>query len=139
VAFTASPSPPGSTTLSPVGIWDLSIELIDINNRVRGWFIDGSTLNPGVWTNYSLDPSDPNSPGFIPGPIQDPLFDLTMVAKIRLDEAGMTSAMFIAPLSGGTVFANGQWNAWGNLQVIPEPGTGILIGLGLLALASRKR
>ena len=65
------------SALAPAGIWDLSIELIDTNGRVRGWFIDGTTLVNGVWTNYLLDPSDPNSPGFIPAPIPDPLFDLT--------------------------------------------------------------
>jgi hypothetical protein len=103
---------------------------------VRGWFVDGTTLVNGIWTNHSLDPSNPFAPGFLPG-LNDPLFDLTQVVKIRLDEAGMTTAIFSAPPPGGSII--GQWNAWDSLQVIPEPGTGILLGLGLLVLTARKR
>ncbi len=125
------------SALAPLGIWDLSIELIDINGRVRGWFVDGTTLVNGVWTNHWLDPSDPFAPGFLPGPVQDPLFDLTQVVKIRLDEAGMTTAIFPAPPPGGTII--GQWNAWDHLQVVPEPTSALLVGLGLLALAWGRR
>jgi hypothetical protein len=126
------------SALAPPGIWDLSIELIDINGRVRGWFVDGTTLVNGVWTNHWLDPSNPFAAGFIPGPIQDPLFDLTQVVKIRLDEAGMTTAIFAPPPVGGTIV--GQWNAWDHLQVVPEPTTAMLLGLGLcLQLLARAR
>ncbi len=134
------------SALAPTGIWDLSIELIDVNGRVRGWFIDGTTLVNNVWTTFELDPTDPNAPGFIPGPIQDPLFDITQVVRIRLDEAGMTATIFAPPPVGGAIV--GQWNAWDHLIVKAKPqaapslttlGTVLVAGLLLLSIAIRRR
>ena len=125
------------SVLAPTGIWDLSIELIDINGRVRGWFVDGTGLIPDTWQTITLDPTQPIQAGFIPGPIQDPLFDITQVVRIRLDEAGMTTTTFSSPPPGGTIV--GMWNAWNHLAVIPEPSTAMLLVAGGLAGAFRRR
>ncbi|MFV1996030.1 MAG: PEP-CTERM sorting domain-containing protein [Verrucomicrobiales bacterium] len=123
--------------LAPTSIWDFSIELIDANNRVRAWFVDMSGITNNVWQNISLDPTQQIQPGFIPGTIQDPLFDITQVTKIRLDEAGMTSAILTPPPPGGTIV--GQWNAWNSLQVVPEPSRVILSLVGIAAIGLRRR
>lgn len=128
--------------LFPPGIWDFSIELEDANGLVRGWFVD-PTIIPGlgfnVWHTLALNPALLAPQGFIPGPIQDPGFDLTQVLKIRLDEAGMNTAVFPAPPAGGAIV--GQWNAWNHLRVtaIPEPATPLLAGLALLVVGFLRR
>jgi hypothetical protein len=125
----------------PPPMWDFSIELVDANGKVRGWFVDvmAAGLVANQWHTITLNPGLLAPQGFIPGPIQDPGFDLTQVTKIRLDEAGMTTVTLTPPPPGGTIV--GQWNAWNHLRVrpIPEPLTVTLMLVGLAGISASRR
>jgi len=121
------------------GIWDFSVGLTDINGNSAEWFVAAPPT--GVWSVHVLDPSNPGA-GWIVG-TQDPLFDITQVVSIRLDEAGMTSVVF-PPLPPGTstgIPGTPQWNAWDHLSVypIPEPGSAVLLLLGIAMMSIRSR
>jgi hypothetical protein len=127
---------------APTGVWDFSIELIDINGFVRGWFVAFPPAVNNLWQTIVLDPTLLVPQGFIPGPIQDAGFDITQVTTIRLDEAGMTSAVFPVPPAGGSLGGpNIMWNAWNHLQVIavPEPSLSGLLVFGAALLLFRRR
>lgn len=125
--------------MPPLGVWDFSIALEDITGLHRGWFVQMPPT--GVWGNFSLDPTLAVQPGF--AVFIDQLgFDITQVTKIRLDEAGTTTAIFPAPnpRSGVVIPPGQQWNAWNSLQVVvPEPASAGLVLLGLAELAALRR
>lgn len=98
-------------------VWDVSVELIDINGNTRGWFLSDP---PVGWTDQwimanQIGPQD-NWVHIEAGP-----FDITQVASIRLDEAGM-SVEFPAPPEG-TNPEIWDWNAWNHLRVEPKGGS----------------
>ena len=124
----------GSTKLHfslypPPGVWDVSLELIDINGYAKGWFQVGPA---NAWGNFWITPS-----GGLQDPfnvlVTDPLFDITRVVAVRFDESGMWSNQF--PINPTTGTTTGAWNAWNSLVVeIPEPTSIALLGLSLAAM-----
>ncbi|RDE52346.1 MAG: PEP-CTERM sorting domain-containing protein [Candidatus Accumulibacter meliphilus] len=115
----------------PVGVWDLSLELIDVNGKSRGWFRYGPA---NLWDTFWISPN---------GREQDPfdfywnesLFDITQVLAVRFNESGMRSAPFFPSVGEGI-----GWNAWNSLQIkVPEPATLALLGLSLAALGATAR
>ena len=124
---------------APTGVWDLSLELIDVNGFSRGWFQG----HPGnLWTNYwlNVDINPLLEAGNPQGPfnafIETPGFDLTQVVSIRLNESSINNpGMAFIDVDPTTGFV-GPFNAWNHLIVAaptPEPST---IGLALLGLFS---
>jgi hypothetical protein len=115
----------------PPGVWDVSLELFDINGNSRGWFIIGP---PAAWANVWLDPTMGTQ-----GPfnvfIDQPGFDITQVIAIRLNESSMGGQAFtiVDPTTG----LPNPWNAWNHLSVtqVPEPGSVALLVGGALALS----
>ncbi len=114
---------------APPGIWDVSIELIDDQNRSRGWFM---SMPNNTWQNLSINPSIAALQGPFNAFHQTPGFDITKVLSIRLDEAGNSSSLFPPNQQG----LPPMWNAWDHLTVrpIPEPSTIILLGIGVAVL-----
>ncbi len=103
-------------SILPVDVWDVSLELIDVNGNSRGWFIFGPAP---FWANAWIDPSisaaqPPFTNSFEVGP-----FDITKVVAIRLDESWMgdTLSTDIDPTTGQF----NPWNAWDHLRVEPIP------------------
>lgn len=118
----------------PPGVWDLSLELIDVNGNSRGWFRSGPA---NVWETFWISPN-----GREQNPFDfywtDPLFDITQVLAVRFNESGMFSAPF--PINPTTGTTDGGWNAWNSLFIkVPEPATLALLGLSLLALGATTR
>lgn len=114
------------TILARAGVTDLSLELIDVNGKAKGWFKPGPvTENWGVVT-FDVNLNVPQN-GFTV--FQEPGFDLTSVAKIRLDETWRGK---VVPVQVGS-------NAWDSLRVTPEPTAFTLLAFGGLMLARRRR
>lgn len=114
----------------PLGVWDMSIELIDINGNSRGWF---GTMPNSAWGTFTIDPEVVAAQGPFLFALNQAGFDLSQVTIIRLNESG-NSAIFpaVPPFAGGGL----AWNAWNHLRVtavpIPEPSTMVLLALGAL-------
>lgn len=118
---------------APPGVWDVSVELIDINGRSRGWFLNSP---PQTWQKITIDPDDASAQGFTAF-IDEPLFDITQVVIIRFDEAGMRSTPFPIDPTGSGLPA---WNAWNHVAVaVPEPSSLALVSMGILGLLVRRR
>jgi hypothetical protein len=114
----------------PVGVWDLSLELIDVTGKSRGWFRYGPA---NLWETFWISPN-----GGLQDPFNfywsDPLFDITQVLAVRFNESGMRSQPF--PIVGTGI----GWNAWDHLLIeVPEPTTLALLGLSLTALGATAR
>jgi|GEM_PF-2511375 len=126
------PDPNFGPPIPRPAIWDVSFELIDINNNARGWFWP---MPPVGWFNAWIDLSTagPQSPfDFF---FEDPLFDITQVVSIRLDEAGANVLFPVLP-SGVPAW---DWNVWNHLVISPEPSSATLVGLGFISLLGYRR
>lgn len=127
----------------PVGVWDLSLELIDINGRSRGWF---AASPPNVWTDFwlNVDINPVTEAGAPQAPfnafIEQPLFDLTQVVSIRLNESSVNnpSLMPFTQVNPTTGLLT-PWNAWNHLKVTPEPSSAALVGFGFISLLGYAR
>lgn len=118
---------------APPGVWDVSLELIDVFGNARGWFL---SMPPSVWTDYWITVNDLTSQMF-DFFFQDPGFDSSQVAGIRLNESGLVSAQFpLNPVSGQPIY----WNAWDHLVVVVPVPPAVLLMLPMLGwLAVRYR
>ena len=116
------------TLYPPVGVWDVSMELIDVNGRSRGWFFPMPT-SP-TWSEQTIF-VNLGGQGVFSNFFNETGFDITKVVAIRFDEAGRNSN-FIALDPNGNAIA---WNAWDSLRVVvPEPDHLSLFVLGLAVL-----
>ena len=113
-------------------IWDLSVELIDVNGNARGWFLSMPAIG---WSFHRIIVNQGAQTGF--QFFEDPGFDITQVTTIRLDEAGMMVNFPAAP--PGSQPGYWDWNAWNSLSVTPAPGTLALLTLGGLFAKRRRR
>ena len=114
-------------------IWDISFELIDSSGRTRSWFWPMPSVG---WSTQSLtlDNAVAQGPFSVFG--ETPGFDITSVTTIRLDEAGMFVTFPAVPTGASGIW---DWNAWNSLQIVPEPSSGLLLGIGLVAMAAGRR
>ena len=128
------------SVFAPVGVWDISLELIDINGNSVGWF--QSMPVHDVWQEfwikaYSL--TDQQGFEFFDGGN----FDITQVVAIRLNESGILSMPFpIGPPArpDGSIPIVPAWNAWNHLRVdVPEPGTlGLFMTILVLTMSLKR-
>ena len=128
--------------LAPVGIWDVSLELIDINGNAVGWFLPGPVN--GIWQDHWIKAYNLQDQGnweFYDG--SGGAFDITQVIAIRLNESGMFSPQIpFAPAPGGGPVPQTPifWNAWNHLVVkAPEPESLMLFVLGVLMVVYQTR
>ena len=103
-------------SILPVDVWDVSLELIDVNGNSRGWFIYGPAP---FWDNAWIDPSIPAVQPPFTNFFQDLGFDITKVVTIRLDESWMGNSLStdVDPTTDNF----NPWNAWDHLRVEPIP------------------
>jgi hypothetical protein len=127
---------------APIGVWDLSLEMIDINGNSVGWFL--SMPLHDVWQEFWFKTNNFNDQlgfSFFDGGN----FDLTNVSSIRLNESGIWSMPFslTPPMRpDGSIPDVPAWNAWNHLRiVVPEPGTVALffVAMAGLGYSMRKR
>ncbi len=103
-------------SILPVDVWDVSLELIDVNGNSRGWFIYGPAP---FWANAWIDPSIQAVQPPFTNYFGDPGFDISQVVTIRLDESWMGNSLStdVDPTTGEF----NPWNAWDHLRVEPIP------------------
>ncbi len=111
--------------LAREGVSDLSVELIDINGKTKGWFKEGPVTES--WGTVTFDTDIIGDQNSFKGK-RDLGFDIEQVVKIRFDETwrGKVYNYTIAQ------------NAWGKVILTPEPATLVLLALGGLILAKRR-
>jgi hypothetical protein len=121
--------------LSPHGIEDLGVELMDTSGRTEAWFTDQPGL--AAWDkDYGIFTGNAAKQGVFDFFFADSGFDITHVIQIRFDEASLPSDPFTDPdPTGGT----GAWNAWSSVYASPEPKTMAPLMLGLVAFPMIRR
>jgi hypothetical protein len=119
-------------------IWDVSVELFDVNGFSRGWFITGPA---NVWASLCLN-TNLGAQGPFNAYFSQPGFDITQVTTIRFNESWMGN-MFMGPPNpiDGTIL---PWNSWNHIEVTicPEPGGFLLfaaLSVPCTALLFRRR
>jgi hypothetical protein len=127
----------------PTGILAVSLTLNDLAGGWRSWTWNvAPVLVPNFPNPITIDPTlagpQAGSATFLQS--AGPLFDVTQVVSIQVDELAVSSAMWnttfpTVPVIGGTQ----PWNYWSTLQVVPEPTTLSLLAVGLLSLVRRRR
>lgn len=122
------------SVLAPQGVWDVSMELIDMNGNARYWAKFGPTNG---WNEYEICLDDPMGQDPFNSFFEDPGFDITQVASIRFDESGIWSMPFdLTNPAGQNTFA---WNAWNHVRITPAPGGLVLLACLGLGVARRRR
>lgn len=119
---------------APQGVWDVSMEIIDMNGNARYWAKVGPTNG---WNEYEICLDDPMGQDPFNAFFEDPGFDITQVASIRFDESGIWSMPFdLSNPAGQNTFA---WNAWNHVRITPTPGgLAVLACVGVCAVRRRR-
>lgn len=123
---------------APSGVQDISITLIDMDGRARGWFQSEVDDDDDDWQEYVLDPEQ-GAQGPFDFFFDEAGFDLTRVISLRLNMSGYADVPFDDP--DPTTGELTPWGAWNYLYVVPEPGSllAILAGLAGLGIARGSR
>lgn len=124
------------STWLPNEIDRFGLTLIDINGLSRGWFL--SAIPRQNWVNLALDPTV-GIHGPWNGFFVDAGFDLTMVMSFRITASATVGDDFLFPNPDPHLDPGLEFFALGSMQVTPEPGTMVAVGLGLATLIRRRR
>ena len=95
-------------------IWDVSVELVDIQGNSRGWFLKDPPIG---WHEYWILVGLGDQEGF--DFVESGPFDVTQVTQIRLDESGFV--VDFPPAPPGTRQDIWDWNAWDHFRVERVP------------------
>ncbi len=111
-------------------IWDLSLELVDVNGNVKSWFL---SMPMAGWQNFWIKAyGGTQGPWMLMG--QTPGFDITQVTAIQFDGAAFNGVMGFPPVPPPGVPA-WDWLPFNHLYVtVPVPATLPLLGIGALVL-----
>lgn len=118
----------------PTGTAGMGLELIDASGLTRGWYLESPATG---WAQYSLLAGASSLQGPFTYFGEDAGFDITSVASIRMSVGADPALALTKPPVGGDTY----WAAYGTMSVtaVPEPGTIILIGSGLVGLGFVRR
>lgn len=121
----------------PVPSTLFSLNLIDANGNYREWIWhagDPGEVPPGTWSDLLINPATgwSNWPTFGESPFisnPDPAvpFDLSTIQILRFNENIAWQSGFFPP-PGQPLPDGWVWNAWNHVEVMPEPGTIVILG-----------